>query len=84
MAYISKIKLQDSVYEIIADKNTEKKTLATQEYADTKEPKIYKQSDEPVDAPDGSLWIDLDEESVATALYQTYVQEVDDLLGGES
>jgi hypothetical protein len=49
-----------------------------------KEPKIYKQSDEPVDAPDGSLWIDLDEESAAAALYQTYVQEVDDLLGGES
>lgn len=34
MAYISKIKLQDTTYEIIADKNTEKKVLATQEYVD--------------------------------------------------
>lgn len=36
MAYISKIKLPNSdvVYEIIADRNTEKKVLATQEYAD--------------------------------------------------
>jgi len=24
--------------------------------------KIYKQNDEPIDAPDGSLWVDMDEE----------------------
>ena len=72
MAYISKIKLQDSVYEIIADKNTDKKLLATQEYvADavvTKEEKIYKQNDEPVDAPDGAIWIDLDAESSSSSV----------------
>lgn len=33
MSYISKISVQDTVYEIIADKNLEKKILATQEYA---------------------------------------------------
>lgn len=27
--------------------------------------KIYKQNDEPVDAPDGSLWIDLDENIIS-------------------
>ena len=25
--------------------------------------KIYKQNDEPIDAPDGTLWIDMDAES---------------------
>ena len=28
----------------------------------SKEQKIYKQNDEPVDAPDGTIWIDLDAE----------------------
>lgn len=45
---------------------------------------IYVQAEEPVDAPDGALWVDLDEASVEEALYETYVEEVDDLLGGES
>ena len=45
---------------------------------------LYTQNEEPENAPEGSWWIDLDEESVDTAMYRTYVEEVDDLLGGES
>ena len=51
---------------------------------DIKDSNIFVQAEEPVDAPEGALWVDLDEASVEEALYETYVEEVDDLLGGES
>lgn len=46
------------------NKDDGSKKLATEEYVTTKlEQEIYKQPEEPVDAPEGALWVDTDEES---------------------
>lgn len=39
------------------------KKLATEEYVDNAVQEIYKQPEEPTDAPEGALWVDTDEES---------------------
>lgn len=47
--------------------------------------KIYKQAEEPADAPDGSIWIDLDENKIPSDLdEETIIQNFinSEILGG--
>ena len=56
---------------------------------------IYSQNDEPLGAPDGSLWVDLDADSSVSpdevytkseidAIMGSYINDIDNLIGGDA
>lgn len=56
---VEKISVYDDNTNIIVEQDGELNRFAI---TDLKVSEIYKQNEEPIDAPDGALWIDIDEE----------------------